>query len=41
MTSTSIEVRREQEYMTKDESGSEGGLMERRTTGEDRVRMVA
>jgi predicted transcriptional regulator len=41
MTSAYIEVRHEQEYMTKDESGSEGGLMERRTTGEDRVRMVA
>jgi predicted HTH transcriptional regulator len=41
MTSAYIEVRHEQEYMTKDESGSEGGLMERRTTGEDRVRMAA
>ena len=36
-----METEREQEYMTEDESSSKGGLMERRTTGEDRVRMAA
>ena len=36
-----MQTEREQEYMTEDESSSEGGLMEHRTTGEDRVRMAA
>jgi len=41
MTSTYIQGEREQEYMTEDESSSKRGPMERRTTGEDRVRMAA
>ncbi|MEF8825235.1 MAG: hypothetical protein V5A27_02670 [Halapricum sp.] len=41
MTSIYMQAEREQEYMTEDESSSEGGIMERRTTGEDRVRMAA
>ncbi|UHQ98037.1 hypothetical protein HYG81_20675 (plasmid) [Natrinema zhouii] len=40
MTSTYIKMKREPYCMTEDESSSEG-LMERQTTGEDRVRMVA
>jgi hypothetical protein len=40
MTSTYIKIECELYCMTEDESGT-GGLMERQTTGEDRVRMVA
>jgi hypothetical protein len=40
MASTYIKIKLERCCMTEDESNSEG-LMERQTTGEDRVRMVA
>jgi len=40
MTSTYIKTKLERCCMTEDESDSEG-LMERQTTGEDRVRMTA
>ncbi|MFC6771211.1 hypothetical protein ACFQDD_06725, partial [Halorubrum pallidum] len=40
MTSTYIKTKRERCCMSEDEPNSEG-LMERQTTGEDRVRMTA
>jgi len=40
MTSTYIKTKHEWDGMTEDKSNSEG-LMERQTTGEDRVRMIA